>query len=472
VSFVLHWSSLLLHGCLGILALFALHRGWLLLRDRTLPPLPRFEPDPAFQPFVTVQLPIYNERFVVGRLLEAVARLDWPRVRLEVQILDDSTDDTVAEAAAGANRLRELGIATEHIRRSRRDGFKAGALANGLELARGEFILVLDADFLPRNDLIQSLLAPMKDPRVGMVQASWGHLNRGVNALTRTQALFLDAHFLLETAVRARAGAFFNFHGTAGIWRRRAIEDAGGWSADTLTEDLDLSYRAQLSGWRFVYLPEVVVDAELPETLAAYRRQQARWTQGAAATARKLLWRLLNGPWPALVKLEAVMHLGAHLVYPVTLLAVLLAVPTVLARQATGGDARFWLNIALTAAIIVPTRIFYAAAGRRAGGSPGSLWTARLLLTAAALAVSSTRAALSGWMGMPADFERTPKTRGHQTCPRPYTPSDAFGVRWLEAGIAAYLALGAVLAAAQGGIGAVPFLAFMAAGFVDAAVRG
>jgi cellulose synthase/poly-beta-1,6-N-acetylglucosamine synthase-like glycosyltransferase len=458
---------------LVILAFFALHRGWLVLRERMLPALPQFQPDPSFRPTVTVQLPIYNERFVVARLLDAVAQLDWPRDRLEVQILDDSSDDTVQEAVGGARRLRALGIDTTHIRRTHRVGFKAGALADGLLRAKGEFLLVLDADFVPPPDLLHTLLAPMQDPGVGMVQARWGHLNRATSALTQTEALFLDAHFLIETAVRARSGAFFNFHGTAGIWRRRAIVEAGGWSADTLTEDLDLSYRAQMVGWRFVYLPHAVVPAELPETLAAFRRQQARWTQGAAATARKLLWRLCRGPWPAVVKREALLHLGAHIVYPVTLAVTLLAVPAVLVRHAIDVGPWLWLDVALAIAIIGPTRLFYGAAARRAGiRAPGVLWTARLLLAATALAISNTRAAWAGWLGRTGHFERTPKTRGQRGLTKSYRPSSALAVRWLDGGVAVYLTIGLVFAALQGGLGAVPFLALMAAGFLRAAARG
>ena len=456
-----------------VLAFFALHRGWLVLRARALPPLPRCPHNPSFRPTVTVQLPIYNERFVVARLLDAVAQLDWPRDRLEVQILDDSSDETVQEAAAGARRLCALGIDTKHIRRTHREGFKAGALADGLQCARGEFLLVLDADFVPPPDLLDRLLAPMQDPSVGMVQARWGHLNRATSALTQTEALFLDAHFLIETEVRARSGAFFNFHGTAGIWRRSAIEEAGGWSADTLTEDLDLSYRAQLAGWRFVYLPHVVVPAELPETLAAFRRQQARWTQGAAATARKLLWRLWRGPWPTVVKREALLHLGAHIVYPVTLAVTLLAVPAVLMRHAVGAGPWLWLDVVLAITIIAPTRLFYCAAARRAGiRAPNLIWTARLLLAATALAISNTRAACAGWLGHAGHFERTPKTRGQHGVTKSYRPSSALTVRWLDGGVAAYLTIGLILAALQGGLGAVPFLALVAAGFVRAAARG
>ncbi len=456
-----------------VLAVFALHRAWLVLQDRALPVSPAAEPDPAFTPHVTVQLPLYNERFVVRRLLDAVARLDWPSDRLQVQVLDDSTDETTAAASAAVESLRGLGIDASHLRRERRCGYKAGALAAGLAAAAGEFVLILDADFLPPPDLLRRLLPPFRDPRVGMVQARWGHLNREASALTQTQAVFLDAHFLLETAVRARAGAFFNFHGTAGVWRRGAIEDAGGWSADTLTEDLDLSYRAQLAGWRFVFLPDVVVPAELPETLAAFKRQQARWTQGAAGTARKLLPRLLRAPLPLAVKREALLHLGAHIVYPVTLLVSILAVPALLLRHGADASPWLWLDAVLAALIIAPTRMFYAAAFRRAGraGRP-RLWTARLLLTASALAASNTRAALRGWLRRGTEFERTPKTRGIAIAPGGYRPSAAGPLRWLEGGVALWLLGGLVLATGQGALAAAPFLALMALGFADAAVRG
>ena len=459
-------------GGLAVLAFFALHRAWLVWRAHVLPALPAAAEDRAFRPAVTVQLPLYNERFVARRLLDAVACLDWPRDRLDVQVIDDSTDETTEVAAEGVARMRAAGIDAVHIRRERREGFKAGALADGLRIAPGEFVLVLDADFVPQPDLLHRLLPPFQDPTVGMVQARWGHINRDASALTRTEALFLDAHFLLETTVRAQAGVFFNFHGTAGVWRCAAIERSGGWSADTLTEDLDLSYRAQMAGWRFVFLPDVVVPAELPETLAAFRRQQARWTQGAAGTAAKLLGRLFREDHPSRVRFEAVMHLGAHVVYPVTLLVALLAVPALFARESLPASW-LWIDAALALAIIVPTRIFYGVAARRAGlTGPGAWWTARLLVTAAALAVSSTRAAWAGWRRRPAAFERTPKTRGHTTLTGSYRPSPAPVLRLLDGGVAAYLVIGTALTITQVGIGAAPFLALMAVGFAGAALRG
>jgi hypothetical protein len=458
-------------GSLSVLAAFALHRYGLVLREARLPRAAPDPPDPAFRPHVTVQLPLYNERFVVGRLLDAVGALRWPRDRLEVQVLDDSTDETSAIAAAGAARLRAAGVPAVHLQRRRRAGYKAGALAGGLRCAAGEFVLVLDADFVPPPDLLERLMPAFRDPRVGMVQARWGHANADETALTRVQALLLDAHFLLESDVRARSGLFFNFNGTAGVWRVRAIEEAGGWSADTLTEDLDLSYRAQMAGWRFVFRPDVVVPAELPRTLAAFRQQQARWTQGAAGTARKLLGRLLAGPWPAAVRYEAAVHLTQHVVFPATLLAALLMLPSLLVRRAAGLEALFLLDVVLAAAIIAPTRAFYAAAARRAGsGKPGLLGMTRLLVTGTALAAGNTRAALEGWLRRSGTFERTPKAPrgrpapGYAARPRPL-------LRWLEGGTAVYLAAGAILAAAHGWLGASPFLAMLALGFGATAVR-
>jgi hypothetical protein len=264
---------------------------------------------------------------------------------------------------------------------------------------------------------------------------------------------------------------FFNFHGTAGVWRRAAILDAGGWSADTLTEDLDLSYRAQMAGWRFVFRPDVIVPAELPETLAAFKRQQARWTQGAAATSRKILPALLRGVWPRATRFEAFMHLGAHIVHPLTLLVAVLAGPIVLLRASTGLAGALWpLDLLLAAAIIVPTRLFYGAAARRAGtASPDVLNTLRLLFAATALAVSNSRAAIAGWRGTAGTFERTPKTVGVARTAEGYRPSRSPGLAWVEGGVALWLSGGLLLTPLHGGIGAAPFLALLAFAYARSA---
>src|SRR5215218_8441588 len=277
------------------LSLYGLHRYvivYLFLKNRHKPP----QPLAAFEklPPVTVQLPIFNELYVVERLLNSVAALDYPRELLQVQVLDDSTDETTEIAAKLVAELRTAGLDIELIHRTDRTGFKAGALEAGLRSCTGEFVLILDADFVPAPDMLRGTIHYFTDARIGMIQTRWGHLNRTFSLLTRVQAMFLDGHLLLEQTARSRSGRFFNFNGTAGIWRRTCIESSGGWQHDTLTEDLDLSYRAQLAGWKFIFLPNVITPAELPVDMNGFKSQQHRWTKGSIQTCKKLLptiWR-------------------------------------------------------------------------------------------------------------------------------------------------------------------------------------
>ncbi len=276
-----------------LLVLYGLHRSqlvWLLWKHRTeLPPAPPCQLPEGELPRVTVQLPLFNEPDVLDRLLECVARIDYPRDRFEIQVLDDSTDDTRERSKAKVADLVRRGIDAVYIHRTDRTGYKAGALDNGLKYAKGSLVAVFDADFLPQPSFLRTVVHHFADPKVGCVQARWGHLNRETSILTRVQALMLDGHHMVENRARFAAGRFFNFSGTGGIWRREAIGDAGGWQHDTLTEDLDLSYRAQTAGWRFVYREDHVTPAELPEEMEAFRAQQFRWAKGTVQTARKLL---------------------------------------------------------------------------------------------------------------------------------------------------------------------------------------
>src|SRR5216683_6766350 len=271
------------------------------------------------EPMVCVQVPIYNERYVAERVLDAVCELDWPSERLEVQILDDSDDDTVSIVARRAAHWRRRGIAVVHVRRNSRLGFKAGALAHGMTLTDSPFMAIFDADFIPPRDFLRRSLGAFDDPAVGFAQARWGHLDEGYSWITRLQAFALDFHFLIEQPVRSALGYFTNFTGTAGVWRRAAIDDSGGWSAATLTEDLDLSYRAQLRGWRAAYIEDLVVPEELPVSIDAYRRQQSRWATGSLQSAFNLLVPVLRSPNRLAVKFQAVAHLVAYGVGPLML---------------------------------------------------------------------------------------------------------------------------------------------------------
>uniref|UniRef100_A0A832I2D1 Glycosyltransferase n=1 Tax=Eiseniibacteriota bacterium TaxID=2212470 RepID=A0A832I2D1_UNCEI len=426
-------------------------------------------PPPAEWPRVTVQLPVYNERRVATRLLDAVAAFDYPRDRLEVQVLDDSTDETRDLVAAAAARHRRAGLDVTVRRRRRRTGYKAGALAAGLRTARGELVAVFDADFVPPSDFLRRVVPHFSDPRVGMVQARWGHLNRDANELTRAQAAMLDAHFNLEHAVRQARGLFFNFNGTAGVWRRACIKDAGGWSHDTLTEDLDLSYRAQLRGWRFVYEPAVVVPAELPADLAAFRAQQRRWARGSIQTARKLLPAVLAAPLPARVRLEACAHLTAHAVHPLLIVLTVL-LPSVMGVPTALPAAAAWaLQAAVLGLGVAPVALFLWA-GQRAAGV--GVWAAArgaaaAIVLGAGMSLHLSRAVLAGLAGRTGEFERTPKTgAGAAHAPTPaYRPPRAAAGRG-ELALALYAAALGAAAWHGGEWRTVPFTALLSAGFL------
>ena len=459
-------------GVLALLLPFAAHRTWLLwtVLRRRAPSLP--EEWEGELPDVTVQLPVYNELGVVERLVDAACSLEYPREKLEVQILDDSNDGTSRLAAARARAWRKRGVRVRHLRRRDRSGFKAGALARGLAGARGEFLLVLDADFVPGADLIRRLLPPFADPGIGMVQARWDHLNRDRSLLTRAQALLLDGHFFFEHGARFRSGRFFNFNGTAGMWRRACLEDAGGWEADTLTEDLDLSYRAQMRGWRFAFLDHVGVPAELPEEVGALEVQQKRWAQGGVQTALKILPRLLAGPWPWKVKAEAAIHLCGHLAHPLTLLLGVLLFPAALARRSLGLEHLLWVDLAVFAAATVPFLAYYAAAGRRRRRPWRRLASSVLATLSVGIGLSApvTRAVLRGLASRTDPFVRTPKRGGAGASP--YPGSSRVGDSALKLGLAGALLAGFAGALAQGFWASLPFLALFLSGYLALGLGG
>jgi cellulose synthase/poly-beta-1,6-N-acetylglucosamine synthase-like glycosyltransferase len=385
---------------------------WLLVATRRRSPAPLapsgdLEPPPT----VTVQLPLYNEVNVVEQLLERVAALQYPRDLLEVQVLDDSTDATPHKIAARLPELRAAGLRVHHIRRRQRSDFKAGALAHGLATASGELIAVFDADFLPPPEFLSRIVPHFRDARVGAVQARWDHVNRSQSPLTEIQALMLDAHFAVEQRGRGALGCFMNFNGSAGVWRAAAIDDAGGWSADTLTEDVDLSYRAQLSGWRVVYRDDIVVPAELPGDIFALRIQQFRWMKGMAENARKLLPVLLRSPLPVRVKLHAAGHLLETTVYALVAVQTMLSVPVARSVARRRVPSALVLSPMLVGSFLLLMPVYHAAYRRVYDDSVGrfAVRYLRFVVFCNGLAFHNALAVLAGLAGRRSAFERTPK---------------------------------------------------------------
>lgn len=363
-------------------------------------------------PKVTIQLPVYNERYVVQRLIDAVCRFEYPKEKLEIQVLDDSTDETVDIITDKVNEWKAEGINIRHIRRGERTGFKAGALQYGLAMAEGEFIAVFDADFLPQPDFLIKTL-PVFENTTGVVQTRWGHLNKDYSILTRLQAFGLDAHFSIEQTGRNHAGSFINFNGTGGVWRKKCIYDAGGWSADTLTEDLDLSYRAQMKGWRFKYLEDYTAPAELPVIMTAIKSQQYRWNKGAAETARKNLWKVFQSPINRVGKLHAFFHLLNSSVFICLLLASVLSIPMLFIKDAYPAF-NFIFNLGSIFLIgFLSIGFFYWTASRQShpkGTGKYYLTTFPVFLTVSmGLSLHNGIAVLEGLLGIKSPFVRTPK---------------------------------------------------------------
>jgi cellulose synthase/poly-beta-1,6-N-acetylglucosamine synthase-like glycosyltransferase len=399
---------------LVILSIYGMHRFEVIrtyLKHRKRLP---HDPPARFQqlPPVTIQLPLYNERYVVERLIEAVVKIDYPKHLLQVQVLDDSTDDTHPFTEALVEHYHSLGYPIEYHHRNERTGYKAGALQEGLKTARGEFIAIFDADFIPPSDFLQRTIHFFTDPTVGVVQTRWSYLNRDYNVLTEVQAMLLDGHFVLEHTARCARGLFFNFNGTAGVLRRRMIEDAGGWQHDTLTEDCDLSYRAQLKGWRFVYLPGLNSPSELPVEMHAFQVQQSRWAKGLTQVAKKLLPTILRAPVPWRHKVEAFFHLTPNLSYPMMIVVSALMLPVMIVRFYMGWFQLLVIDTPLIIASFWSIMAFYLLAQREL--YPKS-WKRSILLMPAliasgiALAIINTRAVVEALLGIKTSFVRTAK---------------------------------------------------------------
>ncbi len=469
---ILYFALLIVLSCYGLhrylmISLFYKHR-----RER-LDPKEKF----ATLPRITIQLPLYNEMYVADRLLDAVAALDYPADKMEVQVLDDSTDETTEIVARKVAELRRRGCDIHHIHRRNRVGFKAGALQHGLQTATGEFIAIFDADFVPQPDLLQRTIHYFTDPGVGMLQTRWGHLNERYSLLTRIQSIFLDGHFLIEQTARSRSGRFFNFNGTAGIWRRRCIEDSGGWSHDTLAEDLDLSYRAQIKGWHFLFLPDVVVPAELPVEMNAFKTQQHRWAKGSIQACKKMLPVLWRSPLPVKIKIEGAVHLTSNFAYVLLLLlCCLLRAPAATSTlHATGGNTwtRLMLvDVPLFLAASVSVIAFYICAQKELHAA----WWKRLayvplmMAIGVGLSVNNARAVLEAVFNHQSEFIRTPKYGVTVSTAKERTHSAYQALRglvpYVELGFAAYFSylLGEFIKAGQWAT--LPFIVLIQAGFL------
>ncbi len=397
-----------------ILAVYGWHRYYLVyLYIRNKDKQPKAGPALDPMPVVTIQLPLYNEMYVADRLIEAVCRIEYPRELLEVQVLDDSTDETRSIADLAVRRFAAQGYDIKYYHRTDRVGYKAGALEAGLKVARGEFIAIFDADFIPSADFLTRLMPYFAGEKIGMVQARWGHINQDYSLLTKIQSILLDGHFVLEHGGRNRAGRFFNFNGTAGVWRRKTIDDAGGWQHDTLTEDLDLSYRAQLRGWQFVFVSDLIAPAEVPVEMNAFKSQQHRWAKGSIQTCRKLLPQILRAKVPLSVKAEAFFHLTANFNYPLMCVLSVLMFPSMVIRYNMGWYEMMLIDVPLFFAATFSVCNFYMVCQREIHDD----WPARikylpfLMSIGIGLCINNSRAVFEAMFNKQSEFTRTPKYR-------------------------------------------------------------
>ncbi|MBN2346943.1 MAG: glycosyltransferase family 2 protein [Candidatus Aminicenantes bacterium] len=406
------WIVVLYFVVLSILAMFGSHRYYMVylyLKNKNAVPRPkgRFSELPR----VTIQLPMYNEMYVAERLIDAVVKIDYPRERLDIQVLDDSTDETVSIASRRVEYHRRQGVDISYLHRRNRQGFKAGALEEGMKVAKGEFIAVFDADFLPHKRFLMQAIHFFTSSEIGMVQMRWSHLNRNFSLITNLQSIFLDGHFVIEHTARNRSGRFFNFNGTAGIWRRSAIIDGGGWQHDTLTEDLDLSYRAQMKGWKFIYLAEHSVPAELPVDVVAFKTQQHRWAKGSIQTAKKLLPRIFRSSLPLRVKVEAFFHLAANIAYLLMVPLSISILPVVIFRRNLNWGQMVIYDVPLFLLATASVSAFYIVSQKELYSN----WTRTfkylplLMGLGIGLSVNNSLAVLEALLNKESEFVRTPK---------------------------------------------------------------
>lgn len=394
--------------------IYASHRYYMVyLYFRHQKDKPVLKHDMLSLPRVTVQLPVYNEMYVVKRLIEASCSIDYPKELLDIQVLDDSTDETTAVARECVKEYRGKGFDIQHIRRENREGFKSGALAYGLRSAKGEFIMVFDADFVPKADILRKTIHYFTDASIGMVQTRWTYINRDYSLLTRIQSIMLDGHFVIEHTARNWSGRFFNFNGTAGVWRKEAIATAGGWQHDTLTEDLDLSYRAQLKGWKFVYLKDETSPSEIPVDINAFKSQQNRWAKGSIQTAKKLLIPILRSNLPLKVKVEAFFHLTNNMSYLLMLLLSLLMYPSMVARINIGWFQMLVTDVPFLLVATTGISFFYLCSQKEAYKDWKSrlIYMPMLMSLGIGLSVNNSKAVLEALFNRETEFKRTPKYR-------------------------------------------------------------
>ena len=462
-----------------ILAMYGIHRYVLVYnffknRKRIAPPPPEISEWPR----VTVQLPIYNERYVIERLVDVVAQFDYPRELLDIQVLDDSTDETQEVARNCVERYQQLGLPISYIHRNNREGFKAGALQEGLKVARGEHIAIFDADFIPPADFLRNTVPYFADTKLAMVQTRWSYINRNYSKLTEVEAVLLDGHFVIEHSARYRSGLFFNFNGTAGIWRRAAIEDAGGWQHDTLTEDTDLSYRAQLRGWQFIYLPDIECPSELPVEMNAFKSQQARWAKGLMQTAKKIMPRVLRSNVPGVVKAEAFFHLTANISYPLMVLLSMILLPAMIVRFYQGWFQVLVIDLPLFIASTCSISSFYLAAERSIFPKTWKrtfLYLPFIMAVGIGLSVRNAVAVLEAIFGVKSEFVRTPKYRveagangsnGAGGWASKEYRKKAGWMPWAEVGLGIYFAAAVVYAIEMENYATVPFLVLFVWGYL------
>jgi cellulose synthase/poly-beta-1,6-N-acetylglucosamine synthase-like glycosyltransferase len=456
-----------------VLAFYGLHRYqmvWLYYRHRKN--ATREAPTPfAHLPRITVQLPIYNEQFVIDRLIEACCSLEYPRELLEIQLLDDSTDETQQVAAALVEKYRQLGHPIVYLHRTNRHGFKAGALDEGLRVAQGEFVAIFDADFVPSPDWLMKVVHHFSEPGIGMVQTRWTHLNRNYSFLTQVEAILLDGHFVLEHGARSRSGVFFNFNGTAGMWRRCAIDQAGGWQHDTLTEDTDLSYRAQLKGWKFKYLQDVECPAELPIEMTAFKTQQARWAKGLIQTSKKILPRVFESNVSFHEKLEAWYHLTANISYPLMIVLSVLLMPAMIIRFYQGWFQMMFIDLPLFMASTFSISSFYLVSQMELFPKrwyKTFLYLPFLMSLGIGLTLTNSKAVMEALFGIQSSFKRTPKYRvqakGEKSKAAKYRKRLGL-VPFLELLIGGYFALCIWYAIANENYFTVPFLLLFVIGY-------